>query len=117
MHVQLDGHVIEHIHSAENTHEEHTKSLSYWIVFIIFVFGPCEAMLPLLTASAALGAHAILSVSIVFSIATILTMLCAVGTGLAGLNALKLPWLEKYASEIAGATVMLCGIAIVFLGL
>lgn len=105
-------------HRAEtHSHQENNSSLSYWVVFIIFVLGPCEALLPLLTASAVLGTMSVILVALTFSVATIVTMLAAVITGRFGLNVLRFPWLERFAPEIAGGTVMLCGLAIVCLGL
>ncbi len=117
-HVHIDGTVTTHRHDLEHDHARtDEKSLSYWVVFIIFVLGPCEALLPLLTASAVLGTASVVLTATVFSIATILTMLTAVTLGVMGLNALRINWMERFASEIAGATVMCCGLAIVCLGL
>ncbi len=117
-HVHLDGSVTVHTHDAVHDHaHQDEKSLSYWVVFIIFVLGPCEALFPLLTASAVLGTASVITVAAVFSIATILTMLAAVTLGVLGLNFLRIGWMERFASEIAGAAVMCCGLAIVFLGL
>ena len=116
-HVRADGTIQTHTHTlGMHPHDGEKNKLSYWVIFIIFVLGPCEALFPLLTASAVLGTASVILVAAVFSAATILTMLGAVTAGLLGLNALRLPWLEKFASEIAGATVMLCGLAIVVLG-
>ena len=96
----------------QHTHNHNSGKLSYWVIFIIFVLGPCEALLPLLTASAVLGPASVLLVTLVFTATTLLTMLGAVLICRYGLDKFRLPWLEKYAAELAGATVMLCGIAI-----
>ena len=69
--------------------------------------------MPILTASSVLGAYAVVSSTIIFSLATILTMMFAVALGLVGLNALPFKRLENYVHEIAGGTIMLCGVAIV----
>lgn len=116
-HVGLDGKVYTHTHARDEIHAEGGEKLSYWVVFIIFVLGPCEAMLPLLTASAVLGTFSVLVVSLVFSVVTIGTMMGMVALGLAGVRAVKMPYLERFAPEIAGVTVMACGLAIVCLGL
>lgn len=110
------------LHKHAKTHDhfaapENGKSITPWIIFIIFVLGPCEALLPILTASSVLGVSAVISSTIVFSATTIATMMAAVALGLSGLNKLHFSWMEKYASEIAGGTVMACGLAIVCLGL
>ncbi len=117
-HVHLDGTVTTHRHDLEHDHARNDeKSLSCWVVFIIFVLGPCEALLPLLTASAVLGTASVVLTATVFSVATILTMLTAVTLGMMGLNALRISWMERFTSEIAGGTVMMCGLAILCLGL
>jgi len=102
----------KHRAEQQHTHKHHTEKLSYWVIFIIFVLGPCEALLPLLTASAVLGPASVLLVTLVFTLTTLCTMLAAVLICRYGLDRFRLPWLEKYAAEFAGATVMLCGLAI-----
>lgn len=114
-HVHLDGTVETHTHAPAEPHG--SERLSYWVVFIIFVLGPCEALLPLLTASAVLGTTSVIFVAAVFSLATIATMVGMVAAGRFGLNILRFPWLERFAPEVAGGTVMACGLAIVCLGL
>ena len=73
--------------------------------------------MPLLAPAAALGAYAVALVTIVFSICTIATMMFAVVLGLKGLSLLRFAWLESHSGEVAGATIMLCGVAIAFFGL
>ena len=114
-HVHADGTVEVHTHSPSEMHD--TGTLSYWVVFIIFVLGPCEALLPLLTAAAVLGTASVIWVSLVFSLVTVATMVAMVTSGRFGLNMLRFPCLEKFAPEIAGGTVMACGLAIACLGL
>ena len=82
------------------------------MLFIIFVFGPCEALLPILTASSVMGWSAVVSSTFIFSTATIVTMIAAVGLGYYGLEALRFKKLEAYAHELAGATIMACGLMI-----
>ncbi len=89
------------------------KSITVWVLFIIFVLGPCEALLPILTAASVLGAPAVVSSTLIFSIATIATMMLAVTLGILGINALRFHKLENYAHEIAGGTIMACGLAII----
>ena len=93
------------------------KSITKWVIFIIFVLGPCEALLPILAPAAALGAGSVALVTITFSVCTIATMMVAVALGVKGLSLVRSHWLEHHSGEVAGATIMLCGIAIAFLGL
>lgn len=109
-------HRWQHKHDSGHRHfavPDNEKSVSVWVLFIIFVLGPCEALLPILTASSVLGGYAVISSAIIFSVATIATMMLAVALGTAGVSALRLNRLEAYAHEIAGGTIMACGVAIV----
>lgn len=110
-------HRLQHKHDADHRHlpqPDGKKNISVWILFIIFVLGPCEALLPILTASGVLGAYAVVTSTVIFSVATIATMLFAVTLCYMGINALRFNRLEKYAHEIAGGTIMACGLAIIF---
>lgn len=89
------------------------QSISVWVLFIIFVLGPCEALLPILTAASVFGSAAVVSSTVIFSVATIGTMMLAVALGILGINALRFKRLEAYAHEIAGGTIMACGVAII----
>lgn len=109
-------HRHHHIHAGEALAERSGK-ITPWIIFIIFVLGPCEALLPLLAPSAALGMGCVALVTIVFSVCTIATMMLAVALGMRGLSLLHSRWLEHHAGELAGFTIMLCGIGIAFFDL
>lgn len=106
-------HKLLHKNGQEHDHlPQKNKNITVWVVFIIFVLGPCEALLPILTASSVMGTAAVVSSTVIFSIATIVTMMMAVTLGLLGINTLRFNRLEKYAHEIAGGTIMACGVAI-----
>jgi len=122
-HLHSSGHLHDHthVHSEEHTHM-HEKSensgMTPWILFTIFVFGPCEPLIPILMYPAAQG-HIlnVVIVSIVFGIVTIGTMLTAVLGSIAGLRLLPTGQFERYTHALAGASILLCGIAVQFLGL
>lgn len=104
-------HRFKHHHSLQNLEN---KNIGIWVLFIIFVLGPCEALLPILTASSVLGMYSVICCTLIFSVATITTMMLCVSLGMMGITALRFNKLENYAHEIAGSTIMLCGIAIIF---
>lgn len=126
-------HVHTHIHTGTNEHEhqhdhhsEHSHvhngpgraSITPWALFAIFVFGPCEPLIPILMYPAAkIGFFGVLLVVLVFGTATIGTMLVAVLLASSGVNFLPLAKLQRFSHVIAGATIFLCGLAIQFLGL
>lgn len=121
-HLHTHGDVVhdhEHDHHDEHTHvhdQAARHSITPWAIFIIFVFGPCEALIPLFMYPAAQqSAGLVMSVAIVFGIVTLATMLTLVAITSIGLDKLRLPVAgRRYAHAIAGAFVALCGAAISF---
>jgi len=100
------------VHPHAHRHELPAPILS-WGLFLVFVFGPCEALIPLLMYPAAHhDAAGVALVTLVFVIATVSTMLTAVSVSLWGLAKLKVERLTPYADVLAGATLSLCGGAI-----
>lgn len=89
-----------------------------WSLMVVFVLGPCEALIPLLMYPAAQESWAgALQVSLLFSGATIFTMISVVAASWFGLGQLNSGWLHRYMHAIAGFTIFSSGIAIQFLGL
>jgi nickel/cobalt transporter (NicO) family protein len=114
-------HDHEHDHHMEHTHvhvEEEKVSTTPWILFLIFVFGPCEPLIPVLMYPAAENnISGAVFVSILFSVVTIGTMMSIVLAFRFGMNKLNLKPLEKYSHLIAGTMIFVSGLAIQFLGL
>lgn len=110
-----------HCHFKEHSHvhlKSDSKSLTPWILFTIFVFGPCEPLIPLIMYPAAKGSMASVAiVAAVFGVVTISTMLAAVMATFYGLSAISLPGVRRYSHALAGFFILLCGGAIKFLGL
>jgi sulfite exporter TauE/SafE len=122
-HVHAGGiqHVHVHNHSAEHVHihnRKGTKNLTPWILFTIFVFGPCEPLIPLLMYPAAKNSiPGLVIVTAVFGIITVVTMMGVVLVSTFSANLIPTARLEKYTHAIAGAAICLSGMAIQFLGL
>jgi nickel/cobalt exporter len=121
IHEESDPHEHEHDHTGEHTHVHSRASvekMTPWILFTIFVFGPCEVLIPLIMYTAAKhGMSSVVVVSGFFGISTICTMLAVVMTSYFGLSRVRLGGLERYSYALAGLVVLLCGGAIKFLGL
>jgi nickel/cobalt exporter len=84
-----------------------------WTLFVIFVFGPCEPLIPLIMYPAALhDTRGIWLVVLLFSAVTIATMLTAVAILHRGIALVRLPRLERYSHALAGGAVLACGLAI-----
>jgi sulfite exporter TauE/SafE len=123
-HVHVHEDVVHdhaHDHHADHTHVHDSPSrvsITPWAMFIIFVFGPCEALIPLFMYPAAQQNFAlVLQVAIVFGTVTLATMMAAVAITMAGLDRLDLPSPGRWNHAVAGASVALCGGAIMMLGL
>jgi len=119
-HPENGNHTHEHNHQLEHTHLHEDKAFTTtpWILFLIFVFGPCEPLIPILMYPAAENniPGAVL-VSLLFSAVTIATMMSIVLAFKMGFSKINLKPVEKYSNIIAGAVIFLSGIAIQFLGL
>jgi len=103
-------------HGHSHTHGK--KNMTPWVLFVIFVLGPCEPLIPMLMYPA--YEHNILgvvAVALVFSIATISTMLAMVIYASLGLKKVKFGKLEPYTHAMAGGIILLSGLGIQFLGL
>jgi sulfite exporter TauE/SafE len=121
IHERGDDHLHTHVHIKEHSHvhvEKGTRNLTPWVLFTIFILGPCEPLIPLLMYPAAKSSlFGLVFVTGIFGGVTILTMLGIVLFSILGINLIPVSRLEKYTHAIAGATVCLCGISIQFLGL
>lgn len=114
VHKHAHNHVNKHMHVYDNLVQ---PNITPWVLFIIFVFGPCEPLIPILMYPAL--QHNILDVVVVsflFSVVTITTMLIMITIGYFGLSFFKLNVLQKYSHALAGSAIICCAIFI-FLGL
>lgn len=123
IHSHSDGdlHVHEHMHHGEHTHVHEKTALSKsvpWALFVIFVLGPCEPLIPILMYPAL--QHSVvymLLIAGIFSVVTIGTMIGAVLIATFGINFLPFKKFERYVHAFSGLAILLCGCAIQFLGL
>ncbi len=108
------GYSHKHSHSEDYSHAHpQEKPTTFWAVFIIFVLGPCEPLIPLLMFPAAThGWIGISTVTILFRVVTIGTMMTIAVLGSQGLRLIKANWMERYAHALAGGTIAMSGIAI-----
>jgi ABC-type nickel/cobalt efflux system permease component RcnA len=114
-HTHLHTHEKEHLHPHENPEK---KNITPWVLFTIFVFGPCEPLIPLLMYPAAIDSLlGLVIVTAVFGLVTILTMLSIVMITSWGVSFIPFGKVERYSHAFAGAAIFLSGVAIQFLGL
>ena len=98
-------------------HDHHGGRMTIALM-IIFLLGPCEALVPILIYPAATAAshfERVLAVGLVvaaFSVATVLTMLCCVAALYLGLPEKSLDGLQRYRHACAGFALLCCGVGV-----
>lgn len=121
VHVNKFIHRHQHSHNREHLHihdDRESLSTTPWVLFVIFVFGPCEPLIPILMYPAAKNSmFDLIVVTGVFGTVTIATMLAAVLISQFGINLLPLTKIQRFSHVIAGTSIFLCGLAILLLGL
>ncbi len=106
---------LQHL-PADVQKEDNTK-LTPWMLFLIFVFGPCEVLIPLLIFPAyEKSTFGMITVALIFGIATIGTMMLTVFIGHKGYSLLKFKKQEKYLHLIAGVLILISASGILFFG-
>ena len=121
----------EHVHQHAHTHThelaEHAHphgevpkkaNITPWVLFTIFVFGPCEPLIPLVMYPAARHSTAgVVLVAAAFGVVTIATMLVIIAAASLGASFVRLGKLERYSHALAGLVILISGLAVQFLGL
>ncbi|MCB9639307.1 MAG: hypothetical protein H6727_10485 [Myxococcales bacterium] len=118
VHDHGDGVFHRHDEDESKIFAEDANTTTRWTFFIIFVLGPCEALIPFLMVPA-YEHHwwVVFLVTLLFSIVTIATMLLAVSVGYMGMRFFSFRSLHRYADTIAGLTIAGSGLAIKVLGI
>jgi ABC-type nickel/cobalt efflux system permease component RcnA len=124
-HAHADGTVHSHPHAHDtahlHVHDGHTPPTaaaaapvwSPWLLFLVFAFGPCEPLIPLLMYPAAKASWwMVAAVALAFTAATIVTMSAAVVVLRSGATFLPAKGLQHYAHACAGAAILACGVLI-----
>jgi nickel/cobalt exporter len=107
-------HVGEHSH----LHTRSRKELTVWTIFIVFVLGPCEPLIPLVMYEAiSFDWIGIAWVTFLFSATTLAVMMTLVFLVSKGLMKLRVKALERYIHAIAGYLIAGSGLAIILFGI
>ncbi len=123
LHVHSDGGKHEHLHAHEGEHshlhdQKKKANITPWILFTIFVFGPCEPLIPLVMYPAAKhNVGGVILVASVFGLTTIVTMLTIIAISSWGVSFVRMGRLERYVHALAGAMIFISGLSVQFLGL
>lgn len=121
LHQHGDGtaHLHAHAHAGVHLHPhgDVERSVTVWALFVVFVFGPCEPLIPLLMVP---GMHhdwgGVALLAMTFGIVTIATMLLVTAVGHLGLRLPVFARLEEHAHVLAGLAIAASGLAIQVLG-
>ena len=112
------SHSHSHQHTGSHLHAHHSEEkskITSWVLFTIFIFGPCEALIPILMYPASrVNLTGLVLVTAIFAIVTIGTMLAIVFLILKGINFFPVSKFERYMHASAGFVILLCGRSIKF---
>lgn len=120
VHAHDDGrmHTHDHDHASEHLHAHTGAGLTVWAVFVIFVLGPCEPLIPLLMAPAwKFDWFGVAAVATTFSVTTIAMMMGMAAIGSLGLKMVPVQTVTRYAHVLAGLAIFSSGMAIQVLGI
>jgi nickel/cobalt exporter len=121
VHAHADGtvHAHRHTHDAAHLHVHAapeaaaTPAWSPGLLFLVFAFGPCEPLIPLLMYPAAKASWwTVAAVAATFAGATIVTMAAVVAVLRSGISWFPASPLQRYAHALAGAAILACGVLI-----
>lgn len=84
-----------------------------WVMFIIFLFGPCEPLIPLVMYPAFAGRPVdVVWVTLAFAASTLAVMTAMVLLGTRVAREIRVSSLQRFDHAMAGAAIMFCGIAV-----
>jgi len=107
-----------HLANGHLEKEDDPGRMTPWILFLIFVFGPCEVLIPMLVYPASQhSGTGIFLVALVFGIATVGTMLLVVMLGYQGFSLIRFKGKEYQLHLLAGLVILAAGAGMQFLGL
>ncbi|MXX75642.1 MAG: hypothetical protein F4210_14105 [Holophagales bacterium] len=118
VHEHTDGLVHSHDHPDAGGHEHSNgpapgiAGLTAWSLFVIFVLGPCEPLIPILMVPAfQVGLWAVAPVTLAFAVTTIATMAGVVALAYRGLDFVRFPRLRAHVHTLSGLAIASSGLA------
>ena len=114
-----DVHIHSHgLHPHGHAHDAIGATTTFWTLFIVFVLGPCEPLIPLFAVPASQGRWDMaVATALVFGVATLASMVGTTLAGLQGLKMLSLGPLERWSHVLAGSVIAAAGLSVIYLGL
>lgn len=103
----------EHAHPHAAASSVTSPAWTPWLLFLVFAFGPCEPLIPLLMYPASKASWwAVVAVAMAFAAATVATMAVTVVVLRHGASWLPAAALQRHAHTLAGAAILACGVLI-----
>lgn len=102
----------QRLHGHSHAHYDHVHDPSRataFGLFLLFSADPCVAVVPILLASAPLGALRTTAVVVVYELATIGAMLALVLPARAGARVLRARWIDRWGDAMAGGVIAAAG--------
>jgi ABC-type nickel/cobalt efflux system permease component RcnA len=122
--VQFEEHDHGHAHHADDRCDHENEVVqppprkSDWAAILsllaLLTFSPCEGFLPVYVSGVRYGWTGFFLLTLILSVATIAGMLVFTGLALAGMETLRLHFIEKYERGIFGGLLCLLGLVIIF---
>ena len=116
---RLRGHSVSHLHAGTGAGMEGGAArVTPWALFIVFVLGPCEPLIPLMVVPGIAGDWLTVAAVVgVFGLLTVAVMLLTVAAAYSGVGLLAGSRLTRHADVAAGLVVAASGAAVLWLGL
>ena len=104
--------------AARRTGGQDASRVTPWALFIVFVLGPCEPLIPLMVVPGIAGDWLTVAAVVgVFGLLTVAVMLLTVAAAYSGVGLLASSRLTRHADVAAGLVVAASGAAVLWLGL
>ncbi len=93
------------------------RTIAVWTLFAVIILGPCEPLVPLVFLGYNYGWPGVITVSVVFSIVTIIMMLSQSLLAFMGIQLIRNNIAERYSHAFAGLVIALTGIFVLVAGI
>lgn len=109
---------IRYARAHSHVHIDEKKAVTIWMLMVLFALGPCEPLIPLMFVSAAHGWDAVLLVSGLFGLITIVMMVGQALLAYRGIDLLSMLRVDhRHGHTIAGGVIAATGLMVMFLGI
>ncbi|MBN2562738.1 MAG: hypothetical protein JXQ75_17585 [Phycisphaerae bacterium] len=104
---------LDHTPSTNTTENAGREKMTPWVLFTIFLFGPCEPLIPIVMYPAAeANMLGVVWVTTIFGVTTIATMTTIVVVACLGAGAVPFARFQRYGHAVAGFVILACGLAV-----